>query len=195
MSVYSDWDGKSYLKISLSKRTKTLNIDNQFKVSVYRFGQPTKSRTLAKFTELQYQLNVCPTTSLITLNHCRKMESENSDMVDKNEGVLDLAPARRNLSESIRHYWLDRNIPLQLRRKIRIVESGGKQYSNPGWIWCLCRVPNNPSSTEWKSVRDYFCRNRRYRMTLISRKEIDDVCFELGTAIGRLSVSRTNWKE
>ena len=195
MSVYSDWDGKSYLNIPLSRCTKTLNVDKQFKVIVYRFGQPTNSKTLAKFTELSYELNICPTTSLITLNYCRELESDGSDMVDNNEGVLSLAPARRNLFEFIRYHWRGRNIPLELRRKIGFLESEGKLYSNPGWIWCLCRVPNKPSSAEWRIVRDYFCRNKRYRMTLMSTSQIDEVCLELGREIGRLSVSRTNWTE
>ena len=195
MSVYSDWDGKSYLNIPLSRCTKTLNVDKLFKVIVYRFGQPTKSKTLAKFTELEYQLNICPTTSLITLNYCRNLERDGSEMADNNEGVLNLAPARQNFWKFVRHYWRGRNIPLELRRKIRLVESAGKLYSNPGWIWCLCRVPNRPSSAEWRIVRDYFCRNKRYRLTLMSTSDIDEVCFELGRAIGRLSVGRTTWKE
>ena len=195
MNGYSDWDGRSYLNIPLSRFKRTLNVDGLFDVIVYRFGQPILSRNLAKFSELQYSLNVCPTTSLTTLNYCRRLEGSGKSMVDNNEGVLSPPSNKRTLRESIRYHWLGRQIPLEFRRKIKPLQRGGKVYANPGWIWCLCRVPNRPSSTEWKVIRDYFCKNRKYRMTLLRTSDINDVCFEIGKAIGECSVRMKNWSE
>ena len=88
MNGYSDWDGRSYLNISLSRSGRTLNVDRLFDVIVYRLGHLVPSRHLAKFTELQYAPNICPTTSLTTLDYCRKQEGSGTSMVDNNEGIV-----------------------------------------------------------------------------------------------------------
>lgn len=195
MNGYSDWDERSYSNISLSRFRRTLNVDRLFDVIVYRLGNPIPSRNLAKFTELQHGLNVCPTTSLITLNYCRKLEGSGKSMVDNNEGVLSSPSNNQTLRETIRSYLLGRKIPLELRRKVKLLQEGGRLTANPGWIWCLCRVPNRPSSTEWKVIRDYFCKNHKYRMTLLRTSDINDVCFEIGKVIGECSVRMKNWSE
>ena len=195
MNGYSDWDGRSYLNIPLSRFSRTLNVDGLFDVVVYRIGPPVPSRHLAKFTELQFAPNICPTTSLTTLEYCRNQEGSGKGMVDNNEGVLSSPSNKRTLSETIRNYWLGRKIPRELRRKVKLLQRGEKLCANPGWIWCLCRVPNKPSSTEWRGIRDYFCKNRKYRMTLLRTTDISDVCFEIGKAIGECSVRMKNWSE
>ena len=177
MNGYSDWDGRSYLNISLSRFRRTLNVDRLFDIVVYRLGHPIPSRHLAKFTELQHALNICPTTSLTTLDYCRKLEGSGNNMVDNNEGILSSPSNKRTLRETIRYHWLGRKIPLELRRKVELLQRGGKLYADPGWIWCLCRVPNRPSSTEWKDIRDHFCKNRKYRMTLLRTSDINDEPF------------------